>query len=339
MIEVSLLSKPEIFLKISFAETGLTHITNDLGPENTTWPKPVYLVPKSGLWVVDPGQNLASWRLIHFDLNGQIVYSQNLVDKLNLSAPSEFIPIKLSVNLEKKSWLLASLYFDFDKQIQKNYVLISFSSTGELISTLNLSDEFQFDGRAYIINGGYVLNFEKKGPIASWYKYDTDTNRSKLFDVLPSSESVALSHLVLERVNGTFFRILNGHSSHSLALKNDRSDAEEPVDGIGSFFGFIKRAPESPLKSKEGVYEQIRNIEILFFDNTIPLVYNLGIETLMSSSYSESNNNDFVVFQTEQSIFDESGNLYEIEWTPISIIVYRYVLNSSQFNKILKSLK
>ncbi|QRK05467.1 hypothetical protein JQX13_35625 [Archangium violaceum] len=328
-----LYEEPTQLFSLTLAKEGLTFVQDDLGPEDARRPLPV-LHPQ-GLWLFDRGPDDRTLRLLAYDLSGHRLGVYDLVARLGLTAPGEFLVATASVDAHGTLRLLASRRFNASAMKMEDFVLVGVSPKGELTSVKELPG-FQYDGTAFI-EGESVLNLERgEGTAATWVLYQEGKRRT-LTGSTWGRQIIRVDGGVLEAPSSPSARFLRISDGTHAAIK--AAGAPGPgligIPGRGDIFGVEQRA--SYTRPPEGEwYQQERTGKAFFFARKTGEVLPLGSSPLPANRVRGQAGQDFVVQLLNQSFIDEQGRLYEIAWTPTSLRVLRHEMTPRERERLPK---
>ncbi len=334
---IALFSEPQLVARVAYSSAGLTYIPSDLGPDSAVLPGPVFMSPALGLYLIDPGADSSTWRLLHIDPSGKIEYSENLVDKLNLKAAREFVPVAIHADSAGKLKLVASRRFDFVRQSQRDFFLAFFSPDGALTGLRTLTD-FGFDGSLIFLGDADIVNREKKDKTPKWFLYAETGGRRELCSAGADGSAVRIRKQIVELAPDGGFEAL-AEDGHKIKLRLRGSAPQgEPVAGEGLIFGSISYGPIQEAQ-KPDEFLQRRTLQLLALEAESQTIFSVGSSTPLRPNISSTASPDFVRYRRGQSRFDVQGNLFEIAWGSDSLDIYRYTLNRAQYDKLLSALK
>jgi len=315
-----LLTAPEPLGEIPFGPAGITYIPSDMGPDSARWPAPVLLLPDHGIWMVDPGADLSSWRLLRFSMEGRKLLNADLAHLLELSEPRLMIPMAMAADRDNGVFLVAARSFDFKSGSPLDLVRARLDEQGrpDLITTLPVYDA---TSTLLAVDGGTVFSRILKGKHYVWCSIDENGDRHGGGSAPVGSQPVAVGGRLLERVDGRTFRVV-GQDAVRLTLEGGPSSGSVPVAGDASIFGFVRVEPVALDLAASGAYVQARELEVLKLDLPNSRVVNLGRQTLPPNRFYDDPAMPFQLHRPGQARFDREGNFFDLVWRADALRVY-----------------
>ncbi len=339
----NLFFKVDILFKINYAEAGITFIPGDESLMDSTMPGPVFLDPHTGIWLVDPGADLQSWRLLYFNVVGKLTAQMNLTKLLKLSTPSQFLPVRLLNLTGGNVFLLASRKFDHEQELQEDFILAQFSPFGQLVSLLELPD-FDFVREAFMLGPNTLINLEINGSKSYWKKYPFSGKPVFLAFTHTAGSWARLGSGIIEQHPPGEYRMIDEFGSVkalSCVQTGSRSKASDDgrallIGGLGNYFGSVMEAidvspPDGsvPLEIAQGALSVpavriSRKIELMQLADPAGTLRVFGRSDLPDTDMPADYPQHFNYFRSADAIFDEKGNFYEVCWTPDQLVVYKH---------------